>query len=524
MSEHHEHKHHSHHLPYDFQIIVNGFSTKVNKGKVSSYSRTIKEFCESNPKADRIQIQIEMKTIEPYQLLIKNILSNDKKITVKYSNLTFIQKFLDKIKFEYLEIKLNEFYEKYSKPVDNSPELRELVTLERIVFTLNEDTKDNIFIETSRILNKNNLEPYLITFLGRCLSKPQDIVFLIDFLIALNEKPIERKTKLVLPIFKQIVLRNLRLKIDKDFFYDRTHLQELSFLTIWLIEKKIVEPNEIYPCYSKLPPFFAHLMNPNTMHFDVPFHSLNVNWEEHKHNILIGETEKDTLLKILREDDAKSLLPLTQYHFNFEALVQIPYYEKNSILLNNKVYIIEYCAFYGSIECFKVLLNNGATKLRKETAIFASAGGNIEILKMMQMCTCYDSLKWDCDLCLKTAIMYHKQDIVEWLVEYRSIDLQAAIKTISTAIFESGNITCFMYIVKRGVCDSCLLEMASLYGYTNVVKFLLTFANENISNYKNPLHNACLSGNEETVKTLLSTKIFNISEKTVSLKILSKNC
>ena len=48
----------------------------MNKAFVSSFCQTVKEFCESNQKTDRILIQIEIKDITPYHSTIKIILSD----------------------------------------------------------------------------------------------------------------------------------------------------------------------------------------------------------------------------------------------------------------------------------------------------------------------------------------------------------------------------------------------------------------------------------------------------------------
>lgn len=464
---------------------------------------------------------------------------------INSANLSFFCQLLQKLKIQELEKKKNKFLETYSSPIDKSTDLQDLLTYETLIFTLNEETKENNLAEILKIINKTNSETIALIFFSRCLSTPQDCSFILDFLLLINEKQTEKKARQLLPFFKSIVLRNLRLKIDKEYFGEKSILQEISFITVWLLEKQIITPEEIIPLHSKLTPFFAHLMSSNTMHFEIPFHALNCDWDSHKQNILSGENNTDSILKILREGDTKSLIKLTQtLHFNYDQIVPIQYYEKFSILVSyfQKITILDYCAFYGSLECFNVLLNNGTTKIHKNLEIFAAAGGNIEIFKIIDSNdTNRKSIQINNELCLNVAIAFHRQKIIEYLVEYKCINLQEIFNidnltskntsnfmNIFKTFFQYGNFVALIYILKRGIDPTLFLEAASSCGLAPAVRFIINHIltnkteNENdnsieilneIKKIKNPIHYACLSGNEETVKILLSSNLFNITDK-----------
>lgn len=515
----------------------------MNKAFVSTFCQTVKEFCESNQKSDRIIIQIDIKDINPYHSTIKRILSH-KKVKINSSNLSFFCQLLLKLKIQELEQKKNNFLAKFSEPIEKSIELQELITYERLIFTLNEETKENNLIEILKILNKNNSEIIAQVFFSRCLVMPQETSFILDFLLLINEKQSEKKARQLLPFFKSIVLRNLRLKIDKNYFYDKFFLQEISFITIWLLEKQIITPEEIIPLHSKLTPFFAHLMSTNTTHFELPFHALNCDWEKHKQNILNGENNSDSIFKVIREDDSKTLIKMTQMlHFNYDQIVPVQYYEKFSILATYfpKVSILDYCAFYGSLECFKLLLNNGTTKMTKNIAIFAAAGGNLEIFKIIDSNDNKKSIQFDNESCLNVAIQFHRQQIIEYLIEYKNISIQDIFNSNSLStntksnfmnifktFFQFSNFVALFYIWKRGIDPSLFIEAASSCGFAPAVRFILSQVNNNSEdsdnqnssfiqeiNTRNPLHSACLSGNEETVKLLLQSNLFDINEKIV---------
>ena len=403
-------------------------------------------------------------------------------------------------------------------------------------------------------------------FLGRCLSTPDDCEFLIDFLIELdnnllqgikgkrksinskdNQKKKQGKKKNVkavenpfqiIPIFKKKLFLKLRLTINKKYFFDQNSIQEMSYLSIWLIQKKIISPSDLLPFHSKLPFIFAQYMNPVKMSLDIQLHHLQTQkkWEEHKQNVLKGETAYEPYTKILKEDDQQSLAELMQNDFNYDELIPIEYYEKRSLLLNGKVYLIDLCAYYGSLECFKLLLpkrnsdnvcyQKGA-KLRKETAVFASAGGNLEILKLIHT---NRSLLIDDVECLNAAIAYKRQNIIQWLFEYKNLNIQEIVPQITRTIFRHCNITCFVYLLKRGASFNSFFEMAAAFGFFNIIKFL----NQNIKeeeksseSYHDVLHAGCLSGNEDTVRKIfiecMSVNLPKVEDILPSQKILNSS-
>lgn len=454
---------------------------------------------------------------------------------INSSNLSFFVQLLQKLKIQELETKKNNFIQKYSEPIDKSTDMQDLLTYERLIFTLNEETKESNITELYKIINKNNSEIIASLFFSRCLSSPQETSFLLEILKEINENQSEKRSRQLLPFFKSIILRNLRLKIDKEYFYDNSILQELSFITIWLIEKQMITSEEIIPLHSKLTPFFAHLMSTNINHFEIPFHSLNCDWEIHKQNILSGENNTDPIFKILREDDSKSLIKITQtLHFNYDQIVPVQYYEKFSILVSSfqKVSILDYCAFYGSIDCFKVLLNNGNVKINKDLAVFAAAGGNLDIFKLIDSNEISKkNIQINNEHCLNAAIAFHRQKIIEYLVEFKIINIQEIFTiesmknnhscNIFKTFFQYSNFVALIYFLKRGIDPILFIEAASSCGFSPVVRFIINNYNEEnqketlneIIKIRNPLHYACLSGNEETVKILLNSNLFDINDK-----------
>jgi hypothetical protein len=74
------------------------------------------------------------------------------------------------------------------------------------------------------------------------------------------------------------------------------------------------------------------------------------------------------------------------------------------------VMMIEYAVFFASIRCFKFFLLNGAL-LRPRIAMFAIAGGNTEILRILE------DRHISFTLYLPIASLFHRQNVLEWIIE-----------------------------------------------------------------------------------------------------------
>jgi hypothetical protein len=80
------------------------------------------------------------------------------------------------------------------------------------------------------------------------------------------------------------------------------------------------------------------------------------------------------------------------------------------LLGRQPVMMIEYAVFFGSIRCFKFCLLNGAV-LRPRIAMFAIAGGNTEILRILE------DRHISFTLYLPIAGLFHRQNVLEWIIE-----------------------------------------------------------------------------------------------------------
>lgn len=146
-------------------------------------------------------------------------------------------------------------------------------------------------------------------------------------------------------------------------------------------------------------------------------------------------------------------------------------------LYRETVHPVDFAAFFGSKKIFQYLLLNGC-KISDDTAKFAVKGGNIEIIEYsLQNGNQITGL-------LAIAIEYHRNDVVNWLLDNGSeenISLQHCITYYNTLSFT------YFFVNNGGVNDevndySPLLTAAE-GGKGDIVRFLIS--NGADCNYKN---------------------------------------
>ena len=105
------------------------------------------------------------------------------------------------------------------------------------------------------------------------------------------------------------------------------------------------------------------------------------NFEEKRQ---IGENDNE-LCEIIRNDQIENFIKLVnQNNLPLESNIEYSIYETNDLLLRyHHLELIEYAAFYGSIQIFKYLLNNNV-KIRQETWFCAVHSENPEIFSILE--------------------------------------------------------------------------------------------------------------------------------------------
>lgn len=166
-------------------------------------------------------------------------------------------------------------------------------------------------------------------------------------------------------------------------------------------------------------------------------------FQHEKQNILnfVSDYEKqkdqlsiNSILQSIRNDNINEFQRITSLNPNFDYNINIREIFSKELIFVNKIALfanindlfdedidnyqinyLDYSAFFGSIKIFKFLLMK-KIEMNRFITFFAIAGGNIEIIHLCEQNKC------NFKNALKIAIMYRRNELIDWLIESINID------------------------------------------------------------------------------------------------------
>lgn len=240
------------------------------------------------------------------------------------------------------------------------------------------------------------------------------------------------------------------------------HLYIHSFYTTQFIKATCQNDEVISSIFT---PFFELIENNNEI-------CCNIDANNFKENCLRGENP-NLIAHALRNDDIK----LLQYHIshsNLDVNMKIPRsIFEISYILYDEPSLIEYSAFFASLQCFKFLLMQPNIKISDKLSNFAVAGGDYTIIHLIEN----KNIKFSAED-LNFAVQFHQNEVAEYLRDsYQIIDVN------NESLFTSVTYYNICYFIKhinevqdiniRNKFNSTLLHTAAFYGQYDIVQFLL---------------------------------------------------
>lgn len=148
---------------------------------------------------------------------------------------------------------------------------------------------------------------------------------------------------------------------------------------------------------------------------------------------------------LIRSNDVISLQSL-QAATNLNINIKIRSAYEIHLFSMNEMSLIEYAAFFGAVDVFKYLLLNGAV-LSENVANCSIAGGHYEIIHILEQ----NGIKFNTKELLNVAIEYHRNDIVEYIVETLEVDFshESLVKCL-----KCYNISVFFEIMNKYVISN----------------------------------------------------------------------
>ena len=229
--------------------------------------------------------------------------------------------------------------------------------------------------------------------------------------------------------------------------------------------------------------------------------------------------EKGSLEFILKEDDINELKELINSNIDFSKELEFTFKQGSplfevlktkpdfQIINEQHIKLLDFCAFYGSLECFKFLQMNHF-EYGKYIQILSISGGNIDIIHDVEI----NGISYD--YCFEYSVKYHHQYIKEWLLSNYKCELFSVTKCLEYADYETFLFLYFNQIYEHED-ERELIHFCCQTSNLPILEFLLSNVFDvetKDKDGKTPLLIACEEGHLALVKYLIS-KGANIEAK-----------
>lgn len=481
-------------------LLINGYQIKCSKKSICELSPVADQYFNENPNSIEMEVNISAKGIQFD--LIESILENSK-FHVDSSNDLFLLEFANKLQIQPIE------------DMAANWELYELQKAEEFIFSIDasyyhlfkkfeDDQEDCLtiqkFIKKADIIGKETICRLII---NACIARPNKISIYLDFIQFL-------KIEL---IFARILLNQMKylhgiISIRED------KIQVICFLARYFYEKGLIRKSQIPDIWQDMPPFFSDLSDRQNLNSEE-------DKEKYKKNAFEG-INPDPISIILRNDDIESFQKVACLPtFDFNQTIKPSEFERCDFINSRPCSLLEFCAFFGSIKCFKFILLNEKSNNNFELIKYAIAGGNPEIIHI-----CEQSGFLNFKETREIAIKFHHWNIFEWLCDNKCHseklnDLQNQdIYSYLNQCIRFSNFTTLSYLLLSKEVDLNFALLTAIdYDNLLLTKWLIKHKEklnkEEISKQKSGfLYYATRNENIEILKFLLQQKeIDNINMK-----------
>ena len=129
------------------------------------------------------------------------------------------------------------------------------------------------------------------------------------------------------------------------------------------------------------------------------------------------------IISIIREDDINSLQSyISMNNYDIDQKIGRSLFDVHVIL--QKSTPLEISAFFGSLNCFKFLLNKSKTINFKRLLSLSFSSGNYDIIHIIEN-ECHDEKIKKNNECLYNAILYFNNDLIEYILQNYQVEIDA---------------------------------------------------------------------------------------------------
>lgn len=429
--------------PIDFTLKMNQNRIRCCKSIVQRASQVLSKYISNHPDSHGCSCEIrKLSTINTFSIL-QNLFSGNQ-IKIDNENVEILNNISKNLQMTQLSDQISLF---------QMGNFSDEIKIQELLLSLN----CNNFDQTIESLANYNEHIISHIFLGICVSKmrkPKNIKLYLDLLEKLDTKVTTK------------VIHHLLNILNHSKKYKSAIESEVHFLLHQLFDRGKID----------------HLLIETLRSFPLNFSDVIKNAEIQIEEDLIKKYSSEgvnpnTIAYSIRADDIETFAQISESVLDFDFTQKI---EKNPFesceYINRGCYLIEYAAFFGSINCFKYLIGK-YSMLPFNLAKFAIAGGKDEIIKLCEEHKC------NFDNTLSAAIIYHNQKLVEWLITDKKQKI--TLSNLNECI-EFGNFTTLRYFIRNHNKEVADFTEAARY---NLSDFIILIASSHTNNNAKKINN-----------------------------------
>lgn len=405
----------------------------------------------------------------------------------------------------------------------HSPDFQRMLKCEELVYSLTEENFESIMKATMDFLNSSSTRIFARTLLSRIYIDPNQIDLYLLFLKKHDDLQRVKGSQvfLISPFVKALFHQQVDPNLATPGLIDQSVPQ---FVIQKLLNLKIIDRNQIAANDKCLDDLYGHpydamyfmhlldfsnsesnkqlLLEFNQIYMSNEFLRRNFqvlsknNFELHKKFVNSG-SNPDPLSNILKTDNIEKFQKyLTKTPIKLDSSISNSIYESNKLV--RKCQLIEFCAFYGSVNCFYYLLSNGV-KPTERLPLYAIAGGDQRIISAIEKIPGVAFKN-----CLSYAIAFHRFDLFKWLFDEKHVTIDS--NHLSTNCIFYCSFTAMKELLLKGCNPSFFLLSAAQFDFIECVKMFLQMSQiqpDIVMNGCTPLIYAAMNNNFEMARILI---------------------
>ncbi|KAK8886902.1 hypothetical protein M9Y10_037935 [Tritrichomonas musculus] len=158
----------------------------------------------------------------------------------------------------------------------------------------------------------------------------------------------------------------------------------------------------------------------------------------------LGENE-NYLCSLIRDDIIDDFIShVTRSNMKLTSKIKVSIFETNSYLIQHETTLIEYAAFYGSIQIFQYLKISGVS-LTPVLWFYVIHGNNAEMFHLLEENHVSTIFHGSYSKCLQAAIQFHNKNVVNYVIDNVIKDVDLSQEEFNT--YDENRLNyCFHYI------------------------------------------------------------------------------